>query len=185
MDFLKTYFSHPLLKWPLLFGLATGLICFAYFLILVALDVPPLGNFKSFDLGFHLILITAAVWYYRSTVGQGRLHLWEGLTIGYIVSMVGAFVTGWLIYGFITQIRPDVFTNYLADSRALVLRGKVDMVKKLGEAQFQSVLAGVGQIKPEDLITDEILKKFILAVLTVLPISLLFRRQDYSILKPE
>jgi hypothetical protein len=184
MNEIRTYFSHPLLRWPLLFGLATGLLCFGYFLVLYALGIPPLGNHKSLDFGIHIILITATVWYFRRTVGQGRLHLWEGLTIGYVVNTVGAFVTGWLIYFFITQVQPDIFTQYLANSRALLLQGKAEIVDKLGAAQFQSLLAGVGQTKPGDLITDEIVKKSALAVLPVLIISLIFRKQDYSVLNP-
>ncbi len=183
MDSIKTYFSHPLLRWPIYFGLATGVFCFFYFLMLFALHIPPLGNHKSLDFGIHIIMITASIWYYRRTVGEGRLHLWEGLTIGYIVNTVGAFVTGWLIYGFITQVHPDIFAEYLANSRALLLRGQADIAKQLGQDQFQTLLDGVANTKPGDLITDEIVKKSALAVLPVLILSLVFRKQDYNVLR--
>ncbi len=185
MKSISTYFSHPLLRWPLYFGLATGLFCFIYFVILFAIGIPPLGNHKSLDFGIHVIMMTGAIWYYRRTVGQGRLHLWEGLTIGYMVNTVGAFVTGWLIYGFITLLHPEIFTEYLANSRALLLRGQADIVKQLGKDQFQTLINGVANTKPGDLITDEIVKKSALAVLPVLVLSLIFRKQDYSVLKSD
>lgn len=186
MNFIKTYFSHPLLKWPLLFGLATGVLCFLYFLALYALGVPPLGNPKSLDFGINIIMMTAAVWYYRRRVGHGMLHLWEGLSICYIVNTVGAFVTGWLIYFFVTQVDPNVFTQYVVNSRNLLIGGKADIVKTLGEngpLQFQNMLNGLSHLQPGELITDELAKKSALAVLPVLVISLLFRKQDYNVLR--
>ncbi|MBC8155242.1 MAG: DUF4199 domain-containing protein [Bacteroidetes bacterium] len=186
MDFLRTYFSHPLLKWPLLFGLATGVLCFLYFLALYGLGVPPLGNHKSLDFGINIIMMTAAVWFYRRRVGNGMLHLWEALTICYLVNTVGALVSGWLIYFFVTQLDPDVFTRYVLNSKNLLMTGKTDIIKTLGEngpLQFQEMLDGLTNLRPGELITDELAKKSALAVLPVLIISLLFRKQDYSILE--
>ena len=186
MDFLKTYFNHPLLKWPLLFGLATGVLCFVYFLALYALGIPPLGNHKSLDFGINIIMMTTAVWFYRRRVGHGMLHLWEGLSICYLVNTVGALVTGWLIYFFVTQVDPSVFTQYTVNSKNLLLTGQKDIIKTLGEngaQQFQSMLDGLNRLQPSELITDELAKKSALAVLPVLIISLIFRKQDYSILE--
>lgn len=183
MNKVIDYFNHPLLKIPLLVGLVTGVMGFLYFLALYSLGIPPLGNHKSLDFGIHVITMTATVWYYRKYIGKGLLHLWEGLTICYLVNTIGALVTGWLILLFVTQIDPAVFQQYLDNSRDLLIEGQKELTKQLGPDQFKTLLNNINRIQPGDLIYDELFKKSALAVLPALVISLLFRKQDYSVLQ--
>ncbi|GAB3541355.1 DUF4199 domain-containing protein [Spirosoma fluminis] len=184
MKAIIAYFSHPLLKIPLLAGLVTGLLCFGYFLALYALGIPALGNIRVLDYGIHVIVIIGTVWYYRKTIGQGHMHLWEGITIGYVLNTVAALITGWLIYLFVTQIDPGVFTEYVANSKKLLLEGKKQIVDQFGPETFQDQWSKVSTMQPGVLLPDELTKKTALAVLPVLIISLIFRKQDYSVLNP-
>lgn len=184
MNNIRAYFNHPLLKFPLLAGLATGVLCFGYFLGLYALGVPPLGNIRVLDYGIHLIMIVATVWYYRKRIGHGRLHLWEGLTIGYILNTVAALVTGWLVYGFVTQVDPAVFAEYVVNSKKLLLEGKKQLVDQFGPDTFIEQWTKASTMQPAVLLPDELTKKTALAVLPVLIISLIFRKQDYGVLNP-
>ncbi|MGV3560555.1 DUF4199 domain-containing protein [Larkinella arboricola] len=181
MKQLVSYFNHPLLKLPVLFGLVAGVLCFIYFLVLYYLGIAPLGNVRVPDFGFQIIMMVAAVWYYRKHIGKGFLHLWEALTICYVVNTVGALLTAWLIYLFINFVDYDIFTRYLADMRQLITSTKGHLVESLGQAEYLQMLKNVDNITPETLVGDEISKKTVLAVLPVLIISLLFRRQDYSL----
>ena len=183
MQQILRFFYQPLMKWSLLFGALTGVLCFGYFLALYALDISPLGNHRTPDFGINIIMMVAAVWYYRKKVGHGLLHLWEGLTICYVVNTIGAILTGWLIYFFIRYIDPSVFTRYIAEMQHLVTSTKGMLVKQLGQGQYQTMLKGISEIRPDDLITDELTKKTALAVLPVLIICLIFRKQEYSIYK--
>lgn len=183
MKRILNYFSHPLLKLPLLTGLATGVVCFGYFLGLYALGVPALGNIRVLDYGIHIIVLVATVWYYRKYIGHGRLHLWEGLTIGYVLNTIAALVTGWLIYLFVTQIDPGVFTEYVINSRKLLLEGKKQITDQFGPETFAQQWAKVATMQPSVLLPDELTKKTALAVIPVLIISLIFRKQDYSVLQ--
>ncbi|AKD54121.1 DUF4199 domain-containing protein [Spirosoma radiotolerans] len=183
MNSIRAYFSHPLLKIPLLSGLATGVLCFLYFLGLYAVGVPALGNIRVLDYGIHIITILATIWYYRKYVGHGQLHLWEGLTIGYVLNTVAALVTGWLIYLFVTQVDPGVFTEYVTNSKKLLLEGKKQITDQFGPETFAQQWNKVSTMEPGVLLPDELTKKTALAVLPVLVISLIFRKQDYSIMQ--
>lgn len=183
MKSILNYFSHPLLKIPLLSGLVTGVLCFLYFLGLYAVGVPALGNIRVLDYGIHIITILATIWYYRKYVGHGQLHLWEGLTIGYVLNTVAALVTGWLIYLFVTQIDPSVFTEYIANSKKLLLEGKTQITDQFGPETFAEQWKKVSTMEPGVLLPDELTKKTALAVIPVLVISLIFRKQDYSIMQ--
>lgn len=183
MKAILDYFSHPLLKYPLLAGLLTGVLCFLYFLGLYFLGIPALGNIRVLDYGIHIIVIIATVWYYRKYVGHGRLHLWEGLTIGYVLNTIAALITGWLIYFFVTQIDPGVFTEYVTNSKKLLLDGKKQITDQFGPETFTEQWNKVLTMQPSVLLPDELTKKTALAVLPVLIISLIFRKQDYSVLQ--
>ncbi len=177
MQSIIAFFNKPLLKISLAIGLLTGLLAFGYFLGLYWLDVTPLGNIRVPDFGIHLIMMGFACWYYRRKIGHGFLHLWEALTICYVVNMVAAFITGWLIYFFITFEDPQIYTDYLANLRELMLEGKEQLVANIGEPEFEKLLAGVANNKPADVISDEISKKFLLGIIPILIISLIFRKQ--------
>lgn len=184
MNRIRAYFNHPLLKFPLLAGLVTGVFCFLYFLGLYALGIPALGNIRVLDYGIHIIMIVATVWYYRKNIGQGRMHLWEGLTIGYVLNTVAALVTGWLVYLFVTQVDPGVFAEYVTNSKKLLLEGKKQLVDQFGPETFNDQWTKVSTMQPGVLLPDELTKKTALAVLPVLIISLIFRKQDYGVLNP-
>jgi Protein of unknown function (DUF4199) len=185
MQQITDFFNKPLLKIPLVFGAITGILGFVYFLALYFLKIPPLGNIRVPDFGIYLIMMAVATWYYRKTVGKGLLHLWEALTICYVVNSIGSLVAGWLIYGFVTQIDTTVFSEYLVNSTNLLVNGKADLVKNLGEAEYQKMLLKVSETKPSDLISDEFVKKSLMAVLPIVIISLIFRRQEYGVYKKE
>lgn len=183
MKRILNYFNHPLLKIPLLAGLLTGVLCFLYFLALYAIGVPPLGNIRVLDFGIHIIVMAATVWYYRKYIRHGQLHLWEGLTIGYVLNTVAALVTGWLIYLFVTQIDPGVFAEYIVNSKKLLLDGKKQLTDQFGPETFAEQWKKTINMQPSLLLPDELSKKTALAVLPVLIISLIFRKQDYSVLQ--
>jgi hypothetical protein len=181
MKSIIAYFNKPILKIPLLFGLATGLLVFVFFLGLYTIGIVPLGNNKVLDFGIHVILIAVACWYYRKKVGNGFLHLWEALTIGYVVNTIGALVAGWLIYFFVTYADPSVFTDYISQMRSLMLEGKTELVKNIGEAEFAKMFNGVGSMQRSEIIMDEVSKKTLMGIIPILIISLIFRKQNYGV----
>lgn len=183
MKSILNYFNNPLLKIPLLAGLLTGVLCFLYFLALYATGIPALGNIRVLDYGIHIIVIIATIWYYRRYIGHGQLHLWEGLTIGYVLNTIAALVTSWLIYFFVTQIDPGVFAEYIVNSKKLLLEGKKQITDQFGPETFAEQWQKANTMRPSILLPDELTKKTALAVLPVLIISLIFRKQDYSVMR--
>lgn len=179
MQSIIDYFNKPLLKTSLFFGLVTGLLAFAFFLGLYALDVMPLG--KILDFGIYIIMIAGACWYYRKKVGNGLLHLWEALTIGYVVNCVAALVNGWLIYLFITYVDPHIFTQYTSEMLQLLENGKVELIKNIKEPEYLKMYQDVKSMEPSVVIKDEISKKMVMGIIPILIISLIFRKQNYGI----
>lgn len=166
-----------MLKVPLIFGLVTGLLVFFYFLVLYWLGISPLGNKRVLDYGIYLIMICTACWYYRRYVGLGWLHLWEALTIGYVTVMTASFVTGWLIYFFLTYGDTAVLPAYINEMVAMIREDKANLAKTVGEAGWADLLKKIQATKASDLIADEISKRTLMSVIPILVISLIFRKQ--------
>jgi hypothetical protein len=181
MQSIIDYFNKPLLKVSLIFGLITGLLGFVFFIGLYFVGVIPLGNHKVLDFGIHIIFICGACWYFRKYVGGGFLHLWEALTLGYVVNCVGALVNGWLIYLFITFIDPAIFTAYVAEMVQLLEAGKAQLIKDIQEPEYLKMYNEVKSMQPSVVITDEISKKMLMGIIPILIISLIFRKQDYGV----
>jgi hypothetical protein len=179
MNNIIRFFNLPLLKIPLLFGLISGLLGFCYFLALYFMGIIPLGNNKVLDFGFFIILNAVCCWYYRKAIGKGVLHLWEGITIGYVINTFGSLVLGWLIYFFVTFIDPAVLTDYVAEMQNLLTSTKENMMKemKMTEVDYQKLYKDVSDTTSMDLIMDELGKKTIMGVLPVLAIALIFRKR--------
>jgi hypothetical protein len=179
------FINKPILKLSLIFGVITALLAFSYFLVLYFLKIQPLSkNIRVPDFGLYIIMMATATWYYRQRVGKGLLHLWEALTICYVVNSMGALLTGWLIYGFVTLIDPSLFSTYLAESQQLLVSDKANLVKTIGAAEYQKMFNAVAHNTPAVLISDEFGKKSLMAVLPIVIISLLLRRQDYGVNQP-
>lgn len=184
---MNNFFSQPLLKIPLIAGAITGSLVILYFLALYGFGIDSVlyvRSLRPFDFGFYLIAMIATTWYYRKYAGRGMLHLWEGLTICYVINTAGALLTGWFIYLFITQIDPGVFTRYIADLREFQLGDRANFVKQFSEEAFLKQVAKTDATQPSDLIWDELLKKTLMTVFPALIISLIFRKQDYSVINP-
>lgn len=181
MKSILAYFDKPLLKVSLVFGLITGILAFAFFLGLYALKIMPLGNIRAFDMGVFIILISGACWYYRKTYGNGFLHLWEALTMGYVITCVAAILNGWLIYLFITHIDPSVFTDYITAGLELLTNNRKDQLSYLSESEFMKLYNEVRNNDPSIVIKNEISQKLLLAIIPILIITLIFRKQDYGV----
>jgi hypothetical protein len=181
MKSIIDFFNRPLLKVSLIFGVINGVVSFLFFLGLYFIGIVPLGNNKVLDLGIHFILMIGACWYYRKNIGQGMLHLWEALTICYVVNCVGALLLGWCIYAFVTFVDPAIFDAYLAEMTQLLLDGKEKLVETIGQAEYKKMFDGIKETKRETLITDEISKKTVISIIPILIISLIFRKQNYGV----
>jgi hypothetical protein len=181
MKSIIAYFDKPILKVAVVFGLITGGAAFLFFIALYFIGVEPLANVRSFDIGIYAILIFSACLYYRKKHGNGYLHLWEALTIGYVVTCIAAIINGWLIYLFVTLVDPAVFGDYIANALQLLTDDRKSKLKFLSDGEFLKLYNEVKSNNPSILIKNEIVQKLILAIIPILVISLILRKQDYSV----
>ena len=181
MQSIIDYFNKPILKVSLAFGAITAVFAFIFFLALYFVGARPLSNIRVMDMGIFIICISGACWYYRKTFGNGFLHLWEALTIGYVVLCIAAILNGWLIYLFVSYIDPTVFADFISDSLQLLTEGRKTQLSYLSDAEFLKIYENTRLDNPSIIIKDEIGKKLLIGIIPILIISLIMRKQDYGI----
>lgn len=169
--------NKPLIRVPVFFGLLAGLVVFCYFLLLYGLGYLPLGSKKEISVGFNVILMGVAVWYYRRTSGEGYVHLWEGLSICYLSNFVAALISGSLIWLFLTYIDPTVLVKYIEENLKIAALTKAEVIKQMDEPTYQQLVRSLKTTTPAAVFGDEIIKKLFLGAIPALLISLYFRRQ--------
>ena len=175
MQSVINFLNKPLLKLPLLFGVIAGVVCFLFFLLVQSLEKFS-STSRALDVGFFTIIIAAATWYYRKKVGQGYLHMWEGISIGYVVWITGALVCGYLssLYFYFS---PKALTHYQGILRQSLLVNKAEAIKVWGNESFQQKLADIDKLEPSSFIFDEFRFTLMLVVMPILLISLVLRKQ--------
>jgi Protein of unknown function (DUF4199) len=185
MNAIISFFNKPLLKLPLIFGLITAVLCFLYFITLHLIGIVPTENKRTLEFGINLIMMATAVWYYRKNYRNDTLHIWEGLMICYIVNIVATIVSGWLVYGFVTLINPDVFLSILKEAHRDLIANKAVYLREWGNDMYQNAVQNVMKTQPEDMISRGLIWKSLITIFVAPIISLIFRKQNYSVFNPK
>lgn len=174
MQNVINFFNKPLLKIPLAFGVLAGVVCFLFFLLVQSLDKFS-GTSRALDVGFFSIIIAAACWYYRKHIGQGYMHIWEGISVGYVVWLTGALLCGYLTFAFFS-ISSDALVKYKETLRQSLLINQTEAIKVWGKETFQQKLMDIDYLTPSSFIFDEFRFTLLLIILAILIISLIFRK---------
>lgn len=176
MQSVINFFKKPLLKLPLFFGVIAGVVCFLFFLLVQSLEKFS-STSRALDVGFFAIIITGATWYYRKKVGKGYLHMWEGISIGYVVWITGALVCGYLssLYFYFF---PKALAHYQEMLRQSLLVNKAEAIKVWGNESFQQKLSDIDKLVPLSFIFDEFRFTLMLVVMPILLIALMLRKQN-------
>ncbi|MFN4145595.1 MAG: DUF4199 domain-containing protein [Runella sp.] len=172
---MLSFFNKPLLKIPLAFGAMAGVSCFAFFVFIQQLEKFSAQS-RTLDIGFFVIFIAAACWYYRKNIGKGYMHIWEGLSIGYVVWISGALVCGYLTY-FYFLLSPAALQNYKDITRRSLTVNQEDAIKVWGKELFDEKMTQIAQLEPSSFIFDEFRFTLLLIIIPILLLAVFFRKQ--------
>ncbi|MEZ4900455.1 MAG: DUF4199 domain-containing protein [Spirosomataceae bacterium] len=174
MQNVINFFNKPLLKIPLGFGILAGIVCFLFFVITQSLDTFSATS-RALDVGFFGIIIAYTCWYYRKHIGHGYMHIWEGISIGYVVWLTGALLCGYLTSGYFYFL-PENLARYKENLRQSLLANEAEAIKSWGKETFQQKLSDIDLLAPSSFIFDEFRFTLLLIIIVILIISLIFRR---------
>ena len=90
--------KNPFVRTAVFFGLAAGLTCFIYLVILYAFGANPFGRYKYMYLGLYAIFFGGALWYFRFKLNNGQLTTGKALGIGLLLNVTASLMYGILLY---------------------------------------------------------------------------------------
>jgi hypothetical protein len=192
--------KYPILKVSSFFGLLSGVVAFSFFLFLYWKGANPLNNSRLLmDCLSGLIFVIGALLYFRKAVRGGWLHFWEAIAVGLLTNLIAILVSAFLINLFITQVDTRVLPGHLhqLEQTLLLQRKKEDTIlakdpslkeqvakARLSTPVFQQLLKDARLTTPGDMFWDELGKKGMIGFFLVLFVSILLRRQTYSLINP-
>lgn len=148
------------------FGVFICICCLAFFAVNYNLKPNPLS--RRGDIGFNIILIWAAVWYYKRNNG-GILHFYQAMSIGFVVNISAAIFTGIGLYLFLEYIDIKPFQTWMLESKAKVMQDKAFFENILNKENIDRQIASFDHGKPYQIILDELGFK----QLAIIPMSLI------------
>jgi hypothetical protein len=170
--------NRPMLKIASMFGCFAGISCIAYFVILNFLDASSLGLSKELNLGFIVIFVIFAILKFKKDEKNGYLHLWEGLSICYLIFLIAALINASFIYIYLSYFDRTVLDRYILENLTMLSKTKGQFIENFDLKTFQEILAKTKATSALEVWKDEIFKKMFWGVIISLPISIIFRKQD-------
>ena len=170
--------KKALINTSLKYGLAGGVFLSAPFFILLAIDQKPLINLNTLIL--EGLLTTLFIYFglreYRDRWNAGILKFWEGMTMGFIIYIVGAIIATGILSTYLYLIEPDYLSTYKAE----LTEWLNDSLTKMDDPEEKELLQGqIGKVEETmtlDLIIDTITKKIVLGLIFT-PICTVFLRR--------
>ncbi len=166
------------LKYTIITGVLAGILCYCYFLILLFLGVHPLGLPKELNLGIIIILVFACQYYYKTEIRNGFLHLWEGMSICFLIFIVAGFINASAIFLHVTYLNTNVLTQYIQDNLRLLTQTKAQFITQFDLKAYQNLILQTSKTTGIAIFKDEIYKKIFWAIILTLPISIVMRKQN-------
>ncbi|MDP5120406.1 MAG: DUF4199 domain-containing protein [Spirosomaceae bacterium] len=161
-------------RYTLIYGSLTALACLLFFIGLYNISPNPLGVRRP-DIGFNIMMIFIALAFYRRNNG-GYLHFYEGVSVGFLVNLFAAILTGLGIFIFVTFYDNTPFTTWTAEGVKEMYSNKETFDVILDKANFDRTIASLKNAKPYQLVIDEIMfKQFSIIPITL--ISMALRKQ--------
>jgi hypothetical protein len=158
------------------YGLILGGICIVFFELYLALGKVPLGSGKLPELGFHLILVVAAMYALRMKQGN-ILYTWEALSVGYFTNLVATVLTTAFLWLGLKYFHIGLIDGYIKELTTMLGSHKTQHIEAFGQKSYTATLASIKQTNLRDIIVDDFIKKSVFMVIPIFIAALILRRK--------
>ncbi|SDM62797.1 Protein of unknown function [Catalinimonas alkaloidigena] len=166
--------------WPtyaVLMGLAGGVACIVYYLLLPLFCINPFWTAREGRVIIILAMLVGGMILFRRNQPDGRMHLWEGLFMGGISWSLLTALSAMGLYLIAQYIAPDLLENYIQLSLERLESMREQHVEKLGVESFEAMQQGIRALRAGGVVRDEVVKNAIYGFFLIPLISMIFRKQ--------
>jgi sensor histidine kinase regulating citrate/malate metabolism len=158
------------------YGAAGGGILASLFLTLYFLNRSPLLYAKLIDVIILLILLVFAIREYRDIYNGGKIHFWQGMTVGILTYLFMAIISAVFTYIMTAIVDPNLLSHYIDTRMAMLQENKDTLIATIDERAYVNSLEGVKNTTVFDLALDDFLKKTIAGLIVTIAISVILRK---------
>ncbi len=165
-----------MIKVALKYGIAGGAFFIILFLILYYTNENPLIYSKLIDVFILLIFLVFAIREFRQVYNNGKLHFWQGMSVGILTYIGMAMISAVFIYIITTIVDPQLLTHYIESRMIMLEENKDTLIETINEQAYLKSISGVKNTTAFDLALDDFLKKSITGLIITIAVSVIFRK---------
>ena len=158
------------------YGIAGGIVLIILFLILYYTNENPLLYSRLIDVFILLIFLVFAIREFRQVYNNGKLHFWQGMSVGILTYIGMAMISAVFIYIITTIVDPQLLTHYIESRMIMLEENKDTLIETIDEQAYLKSMSGVKNTTAFDLALDDFLKKSITSLIITIAVSVIFRK---------
>lgn len=171
---------NPIFSVPVRYGTLAGFISIILFLVLHFAGknpfiIPPLLDFRIL---LYPIILVFAIREFKENRNSGTLHFWQGMTIGMIAVLTGAFIMMVFILIFGGLVQPEIVTGYIRQMTEQIHTLNQDVRESIGSKAIEKSLELLSTTNIFHLAIDYFIKSLPYGVFLTIIISLILRKKN-------
>lgn len=157
-------------------GLLAAFGQIVYFFVFYFSSTPPCDPIYYTDFWIPAIFIFLVVKFLRDKINGGKLRFWEGLSIGFQVSIWAGVASFVVLFIFLKFIDTSFFEQCLDRFVAYNESVKEDVIKQHGESSFNSAKEEIKQLTLSSVLLMKLFWGFLISFIPIVLASVFFRR---------
>jgi len=154
--------------------LAAVFSIFAFYIATFFTPDPTLFS-KVFSFAITPLFVGAGIYFYRFKLNHNKLSFAEGMTIGFLIYAINAFVTFLGIYlGLV--ISPQLFENIKSNMMQVLADKKEEIISRLGEVSFERTYQQMLTLSVYDIAITDLIFKIAFGLFFTIIISIILRK---------
>jgi len=159
----------------------TGIASLLFFVIVDNFtNVNPLTPIRNLDLGLLVLSLIFTFWYIKNGRENGRFQFWEGLFVGFVVTLFSAILNGGLVSAYLVWFKPEVLSEYIKWSVDIAEKMHKQTLEHFTEDGYQAQLKSIKAMNAFDIWQDTLIKKLVASIILVPIIATLMRKTILS-----
>lgn len=174
---LKT--KNPLFLVPFKYGLVGSLLNILALLVLFYLGRHPLLLNPILDtrLPLYALFVFVGLKVFKEEYNNGVMHFWQGMTIGMILYIFMAILSGTFIYIYSEIEATNFLSEYIRLATDQLVTNKEIFIESIGEKTYIDTIAQLPRTRSIHLATDYLLKSIPIGLFLTIILSVLMRNK--------
>jgi hypothetical protein len=171
---------NPIVYVPVRYGILAGIISMILFLILYFSGKNPfmIPALLDFRILLYPIILVFAIRDFKENKNGGILHFWQGMTVGLLAVLTGAFIMAIFIIVFGGLIQPEILSDYIRQMTEQINSLNEQVRESVGRQAIEKTLELLPATNIMDLSFDYFIKSLPYGVFLTIIISLILRHKN-------